>query len=120
MPELQAVVQPVSQKTVYLNFFIRVVHKAIGVVVDWRNLAMTITADYLSHGGIMVDTHGHLRVIEPASGIMYLLQKQRFGELSNLQHLDANPAQVLILPAQFEFTDRLPPCFSFRRRCRRI
>src|SRR5690554_3241192 len=107
MTKPQAVIQPVGQKAVYLNLFIRVVHKAVRVIVYRCNLALPIAADDFRHVRIVVDPHRHLRVVQPPATVMNLLKQQGFRKLGGLQNFNAHPAQILVLPVQLKFANRL-------------
>ena len=52
----------------------------------------------------MVYAHCHPRVIQPPTTIVNLFQQQGFGESGRLQYFNPHPAQVLVLPVQFELT----------------
>ena len=59
----ETVIQPIGEEAVDLDLFIRMVHEAIGVIVDGSNLAITVAADHFRHAGVVVDPYGHLRVV---------------------------------------------------------
>src|SRR5690554_5301826 len=82
-------------------------HKTVRVIVHRRDLALSVATDDFCHHCIVVDTHGHLGIIQPAAAVVDLLQQQGFGELCRLQHFHPHPPQVLVLPVQFKFAHRL-------------
>lgn len=80
----QAVLKPVGEEPIHLHFFIRVMHKAVGVVVNRRNLRIPVATDDFCHRGIVVHPHRHLWVVEPAAAIVDLFEQQGFCEPGGL------------------------------------
>lgn len=108
----KTVIQPIGKETVDLNLLIRVVHEAIGVIIDGGNLAITVATDHFCHSGVVVDPHGHLRIIEPAPGIVDLFKKQGFGEFGCLKHLNPDSSQIKVFTVQLKFADGLAVHFQ--------
>lgn len=104
----KAVLKPVGKKSIYLHFFIGVMHKAVWVVVDWRYLRVAVAADDLDHGGVVVYPHSHPWVVEPTAAIVGLFEQQGFGKPGRLQHLDSYPAQIFVFTVQFNITHGAP------------
>lgn len=96
MFKVQIVIQLVSQEFVYLGFFIWMVYKLVGVVIDWCDLVVVIIVDYFGYGCIVIDMNGYLWVIQLVIGVVNLFQQQGFGVFCGLQEFDLYLVQIEI------------------------